>query len=72
MFTALLKKIFNGNPFTTVTLASIITTAGGYFFTHFDPSKLTPTGFAIYGVVTTVVGALTHHTVVAANKGSGT
>lgn len=56
----LLGKFFNGNPFASVTVASLLAVLGAYLTTHLDASKLTPTGLAVYTVVTAVVGVLTH------------
>lgn len=64
----LLGKLFNGNPFASVTVASVLALLGAYLTTHLDASKLTPTGMAIYSVVVAVVGVLTH----SQNKPTGT
>lgn len=59
---ALLAKLFTGNPVGSITLASLLSLGGTYLATHFDVTKLTPTGAAIYTVLVSVVGVLTHHT----------
>jgi hypothetical protein len=58
----LLGKLFNGNPFASITIAGILAVGGAYLTTHLDTTHLTPTGLAIYSVVMAVVGVLTHST----------
>lgn len=65
------SRFFKGNPFGSVTLASVVTVLVAYLTTHFDPSKLTPTGLAVWTVVSTVIGVLTHTGTTKAG-GSGT
>lgn len=57
----LLAKLFNGNPFASVTIAGLLTALGGYGIAHFDPSKLTPLGATIYAVIAAGLGVLVHH-----------
>lgn len=57
----LLAKFFNGNPVASVTISGTVMALGGYLLAHFDPSKLTPLGVTIFGIVSAAVGVLTHH-----------
>lgn len=57
----MLAKLFNGNPFASATLVSILSAAGGYLMSHLNPGALTPLGATIFGVVTSVLGVVVHH-----------
>lgn len=57
----MLAKLFNGNPFASATLTSVLSAIGGYALAHFNPGALTPTGATIFGIATSILGVLVHH-----------
>lgn len=59
------SRLWNGNPFGSITVSAIVTAVLGFIAAHVDPSQLTSLGAALWGVVGAVVGALTHHAVTA-------
>lgn len=56
-------KLWNGNPFGSVTVASVLMAVFAFIAAHFDPSQLTALGSAVWGILGGVIGALTHHAV---------
>lgn len=61
--TASSSRLWNGNPFSTLTVGAVVAGLLALFAAHLDPSQLTPLGTAVLGAVGAVVGALTHHAV---------
>lgn len=57
------SKLWNGNPFGSITVSALVTALAGFLAAHLDPSQLTPLGTALWGVLGGVIGALTHHAV---------
>lgn len=56
-------RLWNGNPFGSISVSAIITAVLAFVAAHLDPSQLTTLGAAVWGIVGTVIGALTHHAV---------
>ena len=65
-------KLWNGNPFGSITVTTILVAILGFIAAHLDPSHLTALGTAAWGVIGGVVGALTHHAVTLPQPGTGT
>lgn len=57
------SQLWKGNPFGSITVSAIVTAALGFLAAHVDPSQLTALGAALWGVIGSLIGTLTHHAV---------